>query len=92
MVLEEINVIRKLIEESGANVSRPKWVENPIPVASFRLTDQHLAILDQQDRTGEGRSAVLRRILDQVAASRVLSVGSGRLIVCRQQETSGSPG
>lgn len=92
-MLGEINVIRKLIAESGANVSRPKWVENPIPVASFRLTDDHLAILDQRDRTGEGRSAVLRRILDQVAASHVLQIGKGGMLVCRQQEeASGSPG
>lgn len=37
---------------------------------SFRLGNEHLAVLDQLDRSGEGRSAALRRLLE-------LHVGSG---------------
>ena len=45
---------------------------------SFRLGDEHLAVLDQLDRSGEGRSAALRRLLERRPT---LSAGDQKLII-----------
>jgi len=67
-----------------------KSLGDPFTHTAFRLGHEHLALLDQHDRTGEGRSAVLRRILDQMAQQQAcMLLRCDGVIVRRQQETAG---
>lgn len=66
-----------------------KSLGDPYINTSFRLGDDHLAILAQHDRTGEGRSAVLRRILDQQRNPSLVVVLKGGVIINQQEASPG---
>lgn len=53
-----------------------------IPVTSFRLTGENIAVLDRLDQ-GDGRSAALRRLLDQIGGT----VDLNRLVSLQRSST-----